>query len=110
VKWFRYWSEALDDEKVHCVASYHQGEIESLEQVAFRLRLTRRKAQEVVGELVSRGLLDPAEEGWSPHNWAGRQFASDDVAARVRKHRLGVPCNVSGPLPGTPPDTDTENR
>jgi len=104
MKWFRYWAEALDDDKVQalpgplfkhwvnllCVASYNNGEIANLRQAAFRLRLPPRRAKKVIDKLVERGLLEPGGEGWAPHNWAGRQFASDDVASRVRKHRQGV--------------------
>lgn len=124
MRWFRYYSEALDDDKVQglpaslfkhwvnllCVANYNEGGIANLQQAAFRLRLSQRKAEEVIGKLVQRGLLEPVEEGWAPHNWAGRQFASDDVAARVRKHRRSAAGNVTPPLRGTPPEADAEQN
>ena len=124
MRWFRFYSEALDDDKVQglpgplfkhwvnllCIASYNEGEIANIQQAAFRLRLSPRRAEAVIAQLVDRGLLEPGGEGWAPHNWAGRQFASDDVAARVRKHRQGVPRNVSPPLQRTPPEADTEQN
>lgn len=122
MRWFRFYSEALDDDKVQglaaplfkhwvnllCIASYNQGEIVNLQQAAFRLRLPPKKAEKIITELVDRGLLEPGGEGWAPHNWAGRQFASDDVAGRVRKHRQDVTGNVTKPLRETPPEADTE--
>lgn len=124
MRWFRYWAEALDDDKVQglpgplfkhwvnllCVACYNEGEIFSLRQAAFRLRLSPRRAWEVIAKLVKRGLLEPKGEGWSPHNWTGRQFISDDSTSRVRKHRKPVTGNVTNPLQETPPETDTEDR
>ena len=124
MRWFRFYSEALDDDKVQalpaplfkhwvnllCLASYNQGEIADLRQAAFRLRLSPQRAEKVIAGLVSRGLLEPGGEGWTPHNWAGRQFASDDVADRVRKHRRGVTGNVTKPLRETPPEADTEQN
>lgn len=124
MKWFRYWAEALDDDKVQalpgplfkhwvnllCLACYNKGEIANLQKAAFRLRLSPRKARVVIAKLVDRGLLEPGGEGWAPHNWAGRQFASDDAGSRVRKHRGAVTGTVTKPLLVTPPETDTEDR
>jgi hypothetical protein len=48
------------------------------------------------------------------HSWSKRQFESDDVNARVNKHRKGltpernVSGNVSGNVTVTPSDTDTD--
>lgn len=101
MRWFRFYSEALDDNKVQalppplfkhwvnllCVASYHEGEIANLQQAAFRLRLPPRRAQAIIDQLVGRGLLEPGGEGWAPHNWAGRQFSGDSSTARVDRYR-----------------------
>lgn len=131
MRWFRFYSTALDDPKIQrlpgdlfkswvnllCLANEGEprGSLPCLEDIAFRLRLPEDRAAAVVDELTSRGLLDATDETMHPHNWDERQFASDDVTRRTRKHRRSVsgnvPENVSGnvspPFHGTPPDTDT---
>ncbi len=64
----------------------------------------------MLADLQGRRLLDEVDGNLVPHNWDKRQFESDDVAARVRKHRNGVTGNVTNPLRVTPPDTETEQR
>jgi hypothetical protein len=104
VKWFRFYHDALDDPKVQlltdhryrqwvnllCLASLSipRGSLPDLAGIAFRLRLSVEEAREMLDEFVCFTLLDVDGEGHlQPHNWNGRQHASDDVTARVAKHR-----------------------
>ena len=92
--WFRFYSEVLYDPKIHrlpiatrwrwvellCLANDQpeRGCLPSLEDVAYALRMTVEKTQELLETLEQSGLLDRQDEGClHPHNWDGRQFASD---------------------------------
>jgi hypothetical protein len=104
MQWFRFYHDALDDEKVQflcdksfrlwvnllCLASQSEprGVLPNVETIAFRLRLSLRATRKMLDEFVSVGLLDvDAETGYSPHNWDGRQRVSDSSTERVAKHR-----------------------
>lgn len=104
MKWFRIYSEMLNDLKVQrlepevfkhwvnllCVASEakERGHLPyDIEQIAFKLRISPQKATEVVGVLKQAGLLDQTDDGLIPHNWYSWQCESDNSTERVRKHR-----------------------
>jgi hypothetical protein len=91
-QWFRFYNDALNDAKVQrlgadifrawvnllCLASKSDGEIKSVADAAFALRLNEQRAAAIVAELDLAGLLDRVEGGYyAPHNWNGRQFKSD---------------------------------
>lgn len=131
--WFRFYSEALDDPKVQrlpphlfkawvnmlCLASSNNGKLPSVDDIAFRLRLSVQDAEQQVTELVLAGLLDVTLHGTEPHNWNRRQFVSDSSTERVRKHRRNnaeTQCNVSETAIETAPeqiqsraDTETDS-
>lgn len=100
-RWFRFYGDALNDRKVQslppelfkawvnllCLACNENGKAFDLAQVAFALRLADSKAQSVVGDLLSRGLLDDTAAGLVPHNWNSRQYKSDTSNDRVAKYR-----------------------
>lgn len=81
--WLRLYTDVLDDPKVQrleaeqfkgwvnllCLAKEHDGLLPSLEDIAFRLRLTDEDAKRLVEVLVKRGLLDQTEDGLTPHKW-----------------------------------------
>jgi hypothetical protein len=99
--WFRLYAETLDDIKVQslpgelfkawinllCLANLHRGRLPGVEEIAFRLRISVTEAGRIVDALLERGLLDRTGEGFTPHNWARRQFLSDCSTGRVRRHR-----------------------
>ena len=102
MRWFRFHSEALDDPKVQrlapnlfktwvnllCIAAQAGGRLPSVDDIAFRLRLSASEAEQQLSDLILAGLIDIGPDGGrSPHNWASRQYASDDSKSRVRKHR-----------------------
>jgi hypothetical protein len=100
--WLRLYTGILDDPKVQrleaehfkgwvnllCLAKEHDGLLPSLEDIAFRLRITEAEARSLVEVLVGRGLLDSTEDGLTPHNWEDRQCLSDgDPTAAIRARR-----------------------
>jgi DNA replication protein DnaD len=117
--WFRFYSEVVRDPKVQkltptmfkhwvnvlCLASDNEprGRVPMPEEVAFHLRISRGKAVDVLDELLHLSLIDGDGQGnFEMHNWNARQYKSDNVTERVRKHRRNVSV--------TPPDTETEQR
>src|SRR5690242_13618173 len=107
MKWLRLYSDVLDDPKVQrlpaplfkcwinllCLASEgdKRGELPSLPDIAFRLRMGEDETRDALNQLIAAGLIDvPDAETFRPHNWNGRQFVSDNVTERVRKHRRNV--------------------
>lgn len=101
-RWFRFYDEALDDPKVQrlpdalyrrwtdflCVASRNGGRITGdVESLAFMIRQTPAKTKAAVSALVAAGLLDQDGDGYTPHGWRKRQYASDSSAERVRRYR-----------------------
>lgn len=100
-RWFRFYDCALDDPKVQrlpgdvfkvwvnllCVASRNDGQLPSVEDLAFMLRSDAETITRVMNELRRAGLIDESEQGLTPHNWAERQYQSDSSAERMRKHR-----------------------
>jgi hypothetical protein len=124
-RWFRFYSEALDDPKVQrlppnlfktwvnvlCIACQNGGTLPSIDDMAFKLRLSSQDAEQQISELILAGLIDITDAGRVPHNWNMRQFLSDSSTERVKKHRkikAETPCNVSETADVTPPDTDTD--
>jgi hypothetical protein len=104
MKWFRFYSEVLEDEKVQtlsvdlrwswvcilCLANEGEprGTLPPLKRIAFRMRVPEKKAQTVIDALITERLLDQSEDGsLKPHNWDERQRKSDNVSERVNKHR-----------------------
>ena len=128
MRWFRIYSEILDDEKVQmlspelfrtwinllCVAATRDGVFPTVEKLAFKLRLSTHDMQSKLEDLVLSGLIDIRPDGhYEPHNWQQRQWKSDDSAERVRKHRdRKRHCNDDVTVTVTPPesesDTDTD--
>lgn len=120
MKWFRLYDETLNDPKVQrlsphlfkfwinclCVASSvpHRGILPPVSVVAFRLRISEERAVIGLDDLVARGLLDrDSSDGiLSVHAWSERQFESDNVSARVQRHRRQR--NVTETLHVTPPE------
>ncbi len=116
--WFRFYSEVVRDPKVQrlpgstfkhwvnilCLASDNdpRGCVPSVKDISFHLRLSEGKASFVLRELIRSGLVDEVDGRYEMHGWERRQFVSDNVTERVRKHRR----NVSE----TPPDTEQIQR
>lgn len=126
-KWFRFYNEVIDDPKVQrlspslfrtwvnllCVASDGGGKLPSIDDLAFKLRMSVQDVQQHVDDLVLAGLFDILPDGIFPHNWDQRQFTSDSSTERVRKHRRNKEAgdgNVSRAVSETAPDTDSDSE
>jgi len=116
VKWFRFYYEVAEDPKVQtlvprlfklwinalCLAAKNGGVVPPVAQMAYMLRMGRARVDYDLAALQRAGLFDETETGLVPHNWNGRQFKSDAVAERVKKHRSNADCNVTNSLDETP--------
>lgn len=90
-RWFRLDDDIINDPKILllpeamrwvwiaflCIASKNGGMLPAIEVVALSLRVKATKAAEYLTRLVSAGLIDRTETGFTPHNWNGRQFKTD---------------------------------
>jgi len=99
--WFRVYNTLVDDPKVQqlssalfkalinlwCLASQNGGALPAVNVVAYKLRMTPRKATDIIARLVAADLLDDSGGVVVPHNWSGRQFQSDCSTERVRRFR-----------------------
>ena len=103
MRWFRLYSETLDDEKVQqlpaplfrywvnllCLANAgtNRGRLPNQRAIAYRLRISLFKCEQVLAALVERALLDRDGDALVPHNWDERQPMSDNAAERMRQTR-----------------------
>lgn len=130
--WFRFYTEVLDDPKVQrlpphlfktwvnllCLAGTNDGAFPTVDDIAFRLRMSTHDVEQQIDELILAGLIDIERGGKrTPHNWSRRQFVSDTSTARVQKFRKKTteqPCNAdetfheTPPYPDPYPDSDAE--
>ncbi len=133
-RWFRLYAEMLDDPKVQrlspalfktwvnllCLASATSGKLpKSIDDIAYRLRLSIHDAGQQIDDLILAGLVDISPNGTREmHNWSARQFISDKSVERVRKHRekkRNTECNVTVTATVTAPeqnrtDSDTDSE
>ena len=97
------------------------GILPKLADISSHLRLGKAKTLRVIQMLIKAGLIDGQANGSSEearlfvHGWCDRQFKSDDINERVRKHRSTSICNVTvtprvreRARSDTDTDTDTE--
>jgi hypothetical protein len=130
-RWFRLYDNTVDDPKVQqlsaenfrglvnlwCLASKNDGKIPSVNDVAFRLRMSQKKAEKILAALTAAGLIDDTDEELTPHNWSSRQYKSDTSNERVQRHRERK-CNVTSTVTGngdvtpyeTPPESETDSE
>lgn len=115
--WWRAYNTAANDPKlggltdwqhrcwfqIMCMASDNNGVVPELKHVAYTLRVKPEKAAEVLVQLHAAELLDKTDDGFSPHNWKGRQYKSDTSTERVKRFRNGKR-NVSGNEGGNAPE------
>lgn len=91
--WFRFYDEVVDDPKVQrlaaplfkawvnfmCIANKNpdRGVLPELEDIAFRLHVTKLRAEIMLNQLILAGLFEWKDGICRPHNWTARQFQSD---------------------------------
>ena len=126
-RWFRVYDDLVDDPKVQqlspknfralvnlwCITSKNNGRPSTANDLAFKLRMKPSEAAKVLADLQAAGLIDATDEGFTPHNWASRQFKSDTSNERVQRFRereRNVTGNVISAVTVTPPDTETESE
>lgn len=100
--WFRFYTEAADDPKVHrlsdslyrfwinclCLAGRHRGILPPIDDIAYHVRKPAAKTLAMRKELSTFGLLDELRPGeFTPHNWAIRQYEADVSTSRVKRFR-----------------------
>lgn len=101
MQWFRFYDDSVNDPKVQklpaplfktwvnlmCITSKNGGQLPSLEDIAFTLRMDKKTVTKQINELITAGLIDEDASGIQPHNWQERQFKSDSSADRMRRLR-----------------------
>ncbi len=123
--WFRVYHDIIDDPKIlalprayrwHVIEllsvssrQTHRGQLPSIKEIGIHLRLTTKKAGEIVETLKRAGFIDVNGDGVTlhMHGWEKRQFKSDNVSARTAgwRERSG---ERSQNVPVNGPDTETE--
>ena len=127
-KWFRFYSEALNDHKVQslspelfktwinllCVANSNGGMLPGVDKLAFDLRVSKQDMQSRLDDLILAGLIDiRPDKTLEPHNWCERQFTSDSSVERTRKYRERLkkkPCDVTVTPDVTPPEAEADTE
>lgn len=124
MKWFRFYSDAINNPKVQslppelfkfwvnllCVTSQCDGVLPSQHEIAFYLRMSQEQVGIFLNQLIDCQLIDDGAD-LKPHNWEERQYKSDTSAERTKKYRENKKkksdkkCDVTV----TPPDTDTDS-
>lgn len=132
MKWFRFWTDTLDDVKILQLSDYEyriwtyllaiasevnsmSGECQvNVKSMSLRCRTQVNHFSRALETFQRVGLITINGDGYPVIcNWSKRQFKSDDVTARVHKHRevttkRNVSCNVSETDQITDTDTDTD--
>lgn len=132
MSWFRMYNSFLHEPNVQrlpplefkiyvnclCIASAHdpRGSLPSLENLAFLLKVSEKKADKFLNFLKNSELFDEKNGFIFIKEWDKKQFESDNVTVRTQRHRermersRNVAGNVGGNVSGTPPDTETETE
>lgn len=128
MKWFRFWTDTLDDVKILHLSDYEyriwtyllaiasevnsmSGECQvNVKSMSLRCRTQVNHFSRALETFQKLGLISINEAGFPViTNWDKRQFKSDNAYERVKKHRDLTPKrNVSCNGFETPPETDTE--
>ena len=135
--WFRMYTEALSDRKIRRLTPAHRwlwvavlgaarmspvpgvllvGERDPMtaEDLADIAALPLRDVVNGLEVFVEAGMIELDDDrAWCVVKWDDRQFETDNVTERTRKHRSkeqrrNVPTNAETAAEGTPPETETE--
>ena len=130
MNWLRLYHDVLDDPKVQrldpgvfriwinllCLASRSEprGTLPEPGDIAFALRVDEATARAALDVLLERGLVEVTDGGLAIHNWDARQFRSDNVSERVRRHRKSaqgesLPESVDDTFPDSSHETFPES-
>ena len=123
MKWFRLWTDILDDPKLSQLEdgdyrrfigllamaseSDKAGVIpHEIDKIAWRLRCRKDHLEKCVKKLINLNILKQNGNGFLFLNWEKRQFQSDNSTKRWRKWKANV-CPTLAPT-ATDTDTDTD--
>ena len=98
MKWFRLYAEFASDPKIQSMSETFQrryimflclkcnGELEKLteEEICCALRISSEELAETKEAFINKGFID---ENYTILAWDKRQYVSDNVTDRVKKHR-----------------------
>jgi hypothetical protein len=104
MKWFRMYNDILDDHKIakmspktfklfsFLLAFSSECEsngiiIEDITDLSWRFRVPPKTIKTAIKELIELDIISVLNEEITILNWNKRQFSSDDVAERVKRHR-----------------------
>lgn len=126
--WLRLYTGILASKKVHslpdsgfrwlinmwAMARCNDGVLPSYEDIAWTMRVSERKAQEMVELLAKHHFFEQVGGKWHPHDWEEWQYESDVSTDRVKRFRERQR-NVSETVVETyqsrdRSETDTEQR
>jgi hypothetical protein len=138
VRWLRLYTDILDDEKISFKKSNHElfhgfilllayaaelendGKIDKkLSEISWRTRIPEARLNKIFDALQERKIVENIESNTMGNsliifkNWGKRQYKSDDITARVNKHRnvsRNVSCNDGRNVVCNIPDTETESE
>ena len=128
MKWFRLWTDILDDVKILQLSDYefrvwvqimaYACEVDSMsgqcqtnvKSMSLRCRTQVNHLSRAIETFQKMGMVTIDEQGFiTITNWNKRQFKSDNAYERVKKFReVTAKRNVSKALHETAPDTDTD--
>lgn len=116
--WFRFDAGALNNPKVQrlsaeefrtwvnllCLASSSRGQLPTMQDISFALRIPDQKARATIESLRSKKLIDGNGDQLQMHDWNTWQYVSDNSTERVRKHRETVSRNGHETFPKRQPE------
>jgi hypothetical protein len=128
MKWFRLWTDILDDVKMLELTDYEyrmftyllayasevdssSGELQTtFNSLSHRFRQRFNHFSRAIETFQEKGLVTVNGNGYIKiTNWNKRQFKSDNAYSRVLKYRdVTTKRNVSNAVSETVPDTDTD--
>ncbi len=127
MNWFRLYHDWLSDSKVlalsdknqlflikiWCVSSREtiRGTLPNIDVVAKATATTKGKCEAMIRDLIEAGFIDEdaSTKALTVHGWSERQYESDDVTARTRRHKENQK-ERSRNVPGNGKGTVSDNR
>lgn len=133
--WWRAHDKAVDNAKLQrlppeqfkawfnlcCLASANHGILPSLGDIAFKLRVNKAKAENVIETLRNAKLINDEQGQLKMHDWDEYQYKSDVSTERVKRYRKrqrnvsddqqrNVSSNVASAVSETHQSTETEKN
>src|SRR5690349_9892907 len=99
--WLRLWVGITDDPKVQrlplilfrawinclCIAKANGGPLPEMEDIAYKLKVTKGRAEAMISDLRNARLIDLKDGQLWMHDWDEWQFQSDSSTERVKRWR-----------------------